>query len=293
MAREQLSRTPLPGALKLSLKKSSCPSSRLLAKGATYRLTIGAEKGIITLSSENQNHQANSQPYMNVIVAPSILSADFSRLGEEVRRAEAGGADWIHVDVMDGHFVPNLTIGAPVVKCLKGVTKLPLDVHLMISDPDKYLSDFANAGADYITVHQEACHHLQRTLSHIRSLGKKAGVALNPATPEDTLKYVLQDLDLVLIMSVNPGFGGQKFIAEVLPKIANLRKMFEEAGRPEVIISVDGGINADTARQVVAHGATAMVAGNFVYGAADLGKAIQDLKAAGKSAPVKEKVVLK
>ncbi len=230
---------------------------------------------------------------MNVLVAPSILSADFSRLGEEVKRAEDGGADWIHVDVMDGHFVPNLTIGAPVVKCLKGVTSLPLDVHLMITDPDRYLSDFADAGADYITVHQEACNHLQRTLSHIRSLGKKAGVALNPATAEDSLKYVLQDLDLVLIMSVNPGFGGQKFIAEVLPKIANLRKMFDQAGRPDVVISVDGGINADTAKQVVAHGANAVVAGNFVYGAPDLTKAIKDLKAAGSNVPAKEKAILK
>ncbi len=230
---------------------------------------------------------------MNVLVAPSILSADFSRLGEEVQRAEKGGADWIHVDVMDGHFVPNLTIGAPVVKCLKGVTKLPLDVHLMITDPDRYLSDFVEAGADYITVHEEACNHLQRTLAQIRSLGKKAGVALNPATSEDSLKYVLQDLDLVLVMSVNPGFGGQKFIAEVLPKIANLRKMFDQAGRPEVVISVDGGINADTAQQVVSQGANAVVAGKFVYGAPDLGQAIKDLKAAGKNVPAKEKAIFK
>ena len=162
---------------------------------------------------------------MNPLIAPSILSADFARLGEEVHRVEEAGADWIHVDVMDGHFVPNITIGAPVVKALRSVTKLPLDVHLMISDPDKYLSDFAEAGADYITVHQEACTHLQRTLSHIRSLGKKAGVALNPATPEETLRYVLHDIDLVLVMSVNPGFGGQKFLPVVADKIANLRRM--------------------------------------------------------------------
>ncbi len=218
---------------------------------------------------------------MSILVAPSILSANFARLGEEVKRAEDGGADWIHVDVMDGHFVPNLTIGAPVVKCLKGVTSLPLDVHLMITDPDKYLQDFADAGADYITVHQEACTHLQRTLSHIRTLGKKAGVALNPATSEDTLKYVLKDIDLVLIMSVNPGFGGQKFIAEVLPKIANLRAMFNAIGRPDVVISVDGGINAGTAAQVIAQGANAVVAGNFVYGSDDLPGAISQLKAAG------------
>lgn len=217
---------------------------------------------------------------MNPLIAPSILSADFARLGEEVQRVEEAGADWIHVDVMDGHFVPNITIGAPVVKALRSVTKLPLDVHLMISDPDKYLSDFAEAGADYITVHQEACTHLQRTLSHIRSLGKKAGVALNPATPEETLRYVLNDIDLVLVMSVNPGFGGQKFLPVVSDKIANLRKMFAEAGRSnkDVHISVDGGINVETGRQVVEKGASALVAGNYIYKAPDIKKAVKDLK---------------
>lgn len=220
---------------------------------------------------------------MEPLIAPSILSANFARLGEEVHRAEDGGADWIHVDVMDGHFVPNLTIGAPVVQCLKGVTKLPLDVHLMITDPDRYLADFASAGADYITVHQEACTHLQRTLSHIRALGKKAGVALNPATSEETLRYVLNDIDLVLVMSVNPGFGGQKFISAVLPKIANLRTMFNEIGRPDVHISVDGGINTDTGREVVARGASVLVAGKSVYGADDVGQAIQDLKHTDRS----------
>lgn len=217
---------------------------------------------------------------MNPLIAPSILSADFARLGEEVHRVEKAGADWIHVDVMDGHFVPNITIGAPVVKALRTVTKLPLDVHLMISDPDKYINDFAEAGADYITVHQEACTHLQRTLSHIRSLGKKAGVALNPATPEETLRYVLNDIDLVLIMSVNPGFGGQKFLPVVADKIANLRKMFAEAGRSnnDVHISVDGGINVETGKQVVEKGASALVAGNYIYKAADLNKAVKDLK---------------
>jgi len=216
---------------------------------------------------------------MSLLVAPSILSADFSRLGEEVRRAEDAHADWIHVDVMDGHFVPNLTIGAPVVKSLRGCTHLPLDVHLMISDPDKYLNDFAEAGADYITVHQEACTHLQRTLAHIRSLGKKAGVALNPATSEETLRYVLNDLDLVLVMSVNPGFGGQKFIAEVLPKIERMRKMLDEAGNTQCKISVDGGITAATAKLVAQSGASVVVAGNSVYGAPDINKAVSDLKA--------------
>jgi ribulose-5-phosphate 3-epimerase (EC 5.1.3.1) len=217
---------------------------------------------------------------MNPLIAPSILSADFARLGEEVHRVEKAGADWIHVDVMDGHFVPNITIGAPVVKSLRSVTKLPLDVHLMISDPDKYINDFAEAGADYITVHQEACTHLQRTLSHIRSLGKKAGVALNPATPEETLRYVLNDIDLVLVMSVNPGFGGQKFLPVVADKIANLRKMFAEVGRSnkEVHISVDGGINVETGKQVVEKGASALVAGNYIYKAADINKAVKDLK---------------
>jgi ribulose-phosphate 3-epimerase len=182
---------------------------------------------------------------------------------------------------MDGHFVPNLTIGAPVVKSLRASTHLPLDVHLMITDPDRYLGDFADAGSDYITVHQEACTHLQRTLSHIRTLGKKAGVALNPATSEETLKYVLNDLDLVLVMSVNPGFGGQKFIAAVLPKIEAIAKMLNQAGNTEARISVDGGITAENARLVAKSGASVVVAGNSVYGAPDINKAVADLKAAG------------
>ena len=216
---------------------------------------------------------------MSLLVAPSILSADFARLGEEVRRAEEAKADWIHVDVMDGHFVPNLTIGAPVVKSLRKTTHLPLDVHLMIEDPDRYLSDFADAGADYITVHQEACIHLQRTLSHIRTLGKKAGVALCPATSEETIKYVLNDLDLVLVMSVNPGFGGQKFIHEVLPKIDKIRRMLDAVGNTQAKISVDGGINSETAKLVAQNGASVVVAGNSVYGAPDINQAVATLKA--------------
>lgn len=219
---------------------------------------------------------------MSPLIAPSILSADFARLGEEVKRVEEAGVDWIHVDVMDGHFVPNLTIGAPVVKALHNVTKLPLDVHLMITDPDKYLQDFADAGASYITVHQEACPHLQRTLAQIRNLGKKAGVALNPATPEETLKYVLKDLDLVLVMSVNPGFGGQKFLTEAIAKVGRLRKMFNDAGLPDVHISVDGGINTETGAQVVEQGADVLVAGNSIYKASDINKAVQELKATDK-----------
>jgi ribulose-phosphate 3-epimerase len=225
---------------------------------------------------------------MSLLVAPSILSADFSRLGEEVRRAEEAQADWIHVDVMDGHFVPNLTIGAPVVKSLRKTTHLPLDVHLMISDPDKYLQDFVDAGADYITVHQEACIHLQRTLSHIRSLGKKAGVALNPGTSEQTLTYVLKDIDLVLVMSVNPGFGGQKFIAEVVPKIERMRKLLDDAGNTQAKISVDGGINVETAKLVAAAGASVVVAGNSVYGAPDINQAIAALKATKTQQPLQK-----
>lgn len=218
------------------------------------------------------------QTHMSVLIAPSILSADFANLGADIKRAEDAKADWIHVDVMDGHFVPNLTIGAPVVKSLRKATKLPFDVHLMITDPDQYLQDFADAGADYITVHSEACVHLQRTLSHIRSLGKKAGVALNPATPAEHLKYVLEDIDLVLVMSVNPGFGGQKFLASVLPKIARVREMFNEIGRKDVRISVDGGINPDTAKEAIDHGADVLVAGKSVYGAADMKAAISQIR---------------
>lgn len=215
---------------------------------------------------------------MPVLIAPSILSADFANLGADIKRAEDAKADWIHVDVMDGHFVPNLTLGAPIVKSLRKTTRLPFDVHLMITDPDKYLSDFAEAGADYITVHSEACTHLQRTLSQIRALGKKAGVALNPATPADHLKYVLEDIDLVLIMSVNPGFGGQKFLSSVLPKIARVREMFNEIGRTDVHISVDGGINSDTAREAISHGADVLVAGKSVYGADDMRSAISQIR---------------
>lgn len=215
---------------------------------------------------------------MQVRIAPSILSADFTRLGEDIKKAEAGGADWIHVDVMDGHFVPNITIGVPVVRSIRPITKLPLDVHLMIERPDDYIEAFAKVGADYITVHAEAATHLQRTLSHIRSIGKKAGVALNPATPESVLEYVLADIDLVLVMTVNPGFGGQKFISEVVPKITRIRKMFDDAGFKDVLISVDGGINDDTAAQVVKAGANVLVAGSSVYGAPSVEDAIRGLK---------------
>jgi ribulose-phosphate 3-epimerase len=225
---------------------------------------------------------------MAVLIAPSILSADFANLASELKRAEEGGADWIHVDVMDGHFVPNLTIGPPVVRALKSATKLPLDCHLMISDPDRYLGDFAKAGANHVIVHAEACVHLQRTLSQIRALGMKAGVALNPATPEDHLSYVLDDIDLVLVMSVNPGFGGQKFITSVVPKISRIRRMLDQAGRQEALIAVDGGIDATTAPLVHEAGAKVLVAGKSVYGQPDVKKAISELRSCceqGKKTP--------
>ena len=198
------------------------------------------------------------------IIAPSILSADFARLGEEVRAIDEAGADWIHIDVMDGHFVPNLTIGPAVVKALRPYTKNPFDVHLMISPVDPFLDAFADAGADVITVHPEAGPHLHRTIQRIKALGKKAGVSLNPATPLDALDYVLDELDLVLVMSVNPGFGGQKFIGSQLQKIELIGETIVQRGLT-VELEVDGGIDAETARQAVGAGATALVAGTAVF----------------------------
>jgi ribulose-phosphate 3-epimerase len=198
------------------------------------------------------------------IIAPSILSADFAKLGEEVHAIDEAGADWIHVDVMDGHFVPNLTIGPGVVKALRPHTRKPFDVHLMISPVDLFLDAFAEAGADIMTVHPEAGPHLHRTIQHIKSLGKKAGVSLNPATPVDALDYVLDDLDLVLVMSVNPGFGGQKFISSQLRKIETIANQIA-ARSLDIQLEVDGGIDPETARQAVDAGATALVAGTAVF----------------------------
>lgn len=210
-------------------------------------------------------------------IAPSILSADFARLGAEIQAIDAGGADYVHIDVMDGHFVPNITIGPLVVEAARRVTNLPLDVHLMIENPDRFIPDFARAGADLITVHIEAVPHLHRTVQLIKSLGKKAGVSLNPATPVSSLEVILDDLDLVLIMSVNPGFGGQSFIPSSLAKIEALRAEIDRRGL-QVEIEVDGGVKTDNIAAIAAAGASVFVAGSAVFGTADYGATIAALK---------------
>lgn len=221
-----------------------------------------------------------------VKIAPSILAANFAKLGEEVLEVEKAGAELIHIDVMDGHFVPNITMGPIVVEALRPLTKLPLDVHLMIENADQYIEAFAKAGADYITVHVEASPHLHRTIQLIRSFGVKPGVVLNPHTPIESIQHVLEDIDMVLFMTVNPGFGGQKFIHSVVPKVKQLADIVKERNLA-IEIEIDGGINEETIIPCVEAGATIFVAGSAIYNAEDKGKALQAIKEAGLSVAVK------
>jgi len=218
-----------------------------------------------------------------IFIAPSILSADFARLAEEIAAVEQAGADLLHVDVMDGHFVPNLTVGPPIVESLKKVTKLPLDVHLMITNADAFIPDFVEAGADYLTVHVEACPHLHRTIQSIKERGIKAGVTLNPATPISSLQDIMGDVDLVLIMSVNPGFGGQKFIPSVLKKIADARAMLDRINS-HALLEVDGGVKVENTKEIVAAGATTLVAGSAIFSQRDYKATIAALRAAAQTA---------
>jgi ribulose-phosphate 3-epimerase len=233
----------------------------------------------VDIALERLQTDTMTTPPTRLLIAPSLLAADFARLGEETRAVEQAGADWLHLDVMDGHFVPNITFGPLVVKALRKHTALPLDVHLMIAPADPYIAAFAEAGADHISVHPESGPHLHRTLQLIRSLGKKAGVVLNPATPVEAVENVLDLTDIIMVMTVNPGFGGQAFIASQLAKIARLRRMIDETGR-DIILQIDGGITPKTAPDVLRAGADCLIAGTAVYGAPDYAAAIAALRAA-------------
>jgi len=220
-----------------------------------------------------------------ILIAPSILSADFARLADEVAAVEQAGADLLHIDVMDGHFVPNLTVGPPIVKALKDVTKLPLDVHLMMTNADAFIPEFATAGANYLTVHVEACPHLHRTIQSIKERGVKAGVTLNPATPIHSLQDILADVDLVLIMSVNPGFGGQQFIDSCLTKVRTARQMLDDIGS-RALLEVDGGVKPDNVARVLEAGADVLVAGSAIFSSRDYAAAIAALRMAERADPV-------
>ena len=235
------------------------------------------------MKSEASSEQRAASSKSKILIAPSILSADFAKLGEEIEAVKAGGADWLHVDVMDGHFVPNLTIGPAVVAAVKRVTSLPLEVHLMITDPDRYLRTFVDSGASLIIVHAEVLPHLQRTLQEIRRLGARAGVALNPSTPLVAMENVMADLDLLLVMSVNPGFGGQSFIPHTFDKLAAARARLAARGC-QAAVEVDGGVTVDNAAALVRSGVSILVAGSSIFGAPDATAAVRALREAAQRA---------